>query len=228
MEKIAERLVSLDVFRGITIAGMILVNNPGDWGNVYPALLHAKWNGCTPTDLIFPFFLFIVGVSITLSLTKRKEHGDKRSKLFFQIVKRGILIFAIGLVLNGFPYFDLSTLRIPGVLQRIAVVYIITAFLFLKSNWKIQSIISVVLLFLYWGMVALTPVPGFGKPDLSAPLIFDPITNQYMPSNIAGWLDNFLLSGHMWSETKFGTLKAFSALCRRFQHVYSECCWGSI
>ena len=187
MIKNSERLVSLDVFRGITIAGMILVNDPGDWGNVYPALLHAKWNGCTPTDLIFPFFLFIVGVSIALSLSKRKKRGDSQSKLVLQIFKRSFLIFMIGLILNGFPNYDLSTLRIPGVLQRIAVVYLITSLIFLKSNWKTQSIIAVALLFLYWGIIALIPVHGFGRPDLSVPVIFDPMTNQFISPNIAGF-----------------------------------------
>ena len=181
---------------------MILVNDPGDWGNVYPALLHAKWNGCTPTDLIFPFFLFIVGVSITLSLTKRKERGDNQSKLVLQILKRSFLIFFIGLILNGFPYFNLSTLRIPGVLQRIAVVYLIASLMFLKTNWKTQSIIAVVLLFSYWAIIALVPVPDFGKPDLSVPVVLVPTTNQFISPNITGWLDNLLLGGHLWGQTK--------------------------
>ena len=202
MNNTSERLISLDVFRGITIAGMILVNDPGDWGNVYPALLHAKWNGCTPTDLIFPFFLFIVGVSITLSLTKRKERGDNQSKLVLQILKRSFLIFFIGLILNGFPYFNLSTLRIPGVLQRIAVVYLIASLMFLKTNWKTQSIIAVVLLFSYWAIIALVPVPDFGKPDLSVPVVLVPTTNQFISPNITGWLDNLLLGGHLWGQTK--------------------------
>ena len=116
------RLVSLDVFRGITIAGMILVNNPGTWSAVYPPLRHAEWNGCTPTDLIFPFFLFIVGVAITLSLSKRKSRGDNQTKLILNIFRRSIILFLLGLLLTGFPYFDLPNIRIPGVLQRIAVV----------------------------------------------------------------------------------------------------------
>jgi predicted acyltransferase len=118
----SERLMSLDVFRGITIAGMILVNNPGSWSTIYPPLRHAEWHGCTPTDLIFPFFLFIVGVAITFSLSKRKERGDDQKKLLLQILKRSAVLFLLGLIMAGAPYFDLSTIRIPGVLQRIAVV----------------------------------------------------------------------------------------------------------
>ncbi len=116
------RLVSLDAFRGLTMAGMVIVNNPGDWGHVYPPLLHATWNGCTPTDLIFPFFLFIVGVSITLS---KGTMGDP-----WKIVKRAVVIFGLGMVLALYPRWDVSVVRIPGVLQRIAVCYLVAAFLF--------------------------------------------------------------------------------------------------
>jgi predicted acyltransferase len=190
METTSKRLLSLDVFRGITIAGMIMVNNPGDWGNVYSALQHAHWHGVTPTDLIFPFFLFIVGVAITLSLTKRKERGDNSSKLYLQIFRRTIIIFILGLILNGFPYFDFSTIRIPGVLQRIAVVYCITSVLFLKYSIKTLAIISFVLLFLYWGMMTLIPVPGVGYANLE------------QSTNLGAWLDNLLLGGHLWGYSK--------------------------
>src|SRR4029450_9295148 len=110
-----QRLVSLDVFRGITIAGMVLVNNPGSWEHIYWPLEHAAWSGWTPTDLVFPFFLFIVGVSITLALGKRLELGGSNRDVYFKIVKRTLIIFAIGLFLNGFPYFGLAEFRIPGV-----------------------------------------------------------------------------------------------------------------
>src|SRR3712207_1222012 len=112
------RMLSLDVFRGITIAGMILVNNPGTWSAIYDPLEHAAWHGWTPTDLVFPFFLFIVGVSITLALARRVESGGTKRDLYWKIARRTLLIFALGLFLAGFPYFDLSTIRIPGVLQR--------------------------------------------------------------------------------------------------------------
>src|SRR2546423_1963376 len=121
------RMTSLDVFRGITIAGMILVNNPGTWDAIYSPLEHSKWHGWTPTDLVFPFFLFIVGVSITLSLSRRAESGASENKLYWKIVRRAFIIFALGLVLSDFPYTDPSTFRIPGVLQRIAVCYAVAA-----------------------------------------------------------------------------------------------------
>src|ERR671912_2022329 len=115
------RMVSLDVFRGVTIAGMILVNNPGDWGHIYAPLLHAPWHGWTPTDLIFPFFLFIVGVSITLS---------RKSASWATIARRAAIIFALGLFLAGYPRFNIERWRIPGVLQRIALCYLFAAGLY--------------------------------------------------------------------------------------------------
>ncbi len=185
-----DRLMSLDVFRGITIAGMILVNNPGSWSNIYPPLRHAEWHGCTPTDLIFPFFLFIVGVAITFALGKRKAKGDNQTQIIIQIFKRSVILFLLGLIMAGFPYFDLSTIRIPGVLQRIAVVYFVTSFIFLKVNIRNQAIIAVLLLLLYWFAMTLIPVPGVGYANL------EPTTN------LAAWLDNLLLGGHLWSYTK--------------------------
>lgn len=189
MEK-SERLMSLDVFRGITIAGMILVNNPGSWGSIYPALEHAEWNGCTPTDLVFPFFLFIVGVAITFSLSKRKERGDNQNKLLFQILRRGLMLFALGLIMAGFPNYNLSTIRIPGVLQRIAVVYVISSFIFLKSSIKTTVILSAILLILYWVIMTLIPVPGIGAGNLEK------------GTNIAAWLDQLILGNHVWSYSK--------------------------
>lgn len=190
MESKNDRLLSLDIFRGITIAGMILVNNPGSWGHIYPPLAHAKWHGCTPTDLIFPFFLFIVGVAITLSLQKRKERGDDQKKLLIQIFRRSITLFVLGLILAGFPYFDFSTIRIPGVLQRIAVVYLISSIIFLKTSVRTQAILGVVLLLVYWILMTLIPVPGVGYANL------EPTTN------LAAYFDNLLLGGHLWKATK--------------------------
>lgn len=186
----SKRLLSLDVFRGLTIAAMILVNNPGDWGNVYTPLLHADWHGCTPTDLVFPFFLFIVGVSIALALSKRKARGDNQAAMLRKILTRTALIFAIGLFLNGFPYFNFSTIRIPGVLQRIAIVYGISATLFLKMNWKTLAYTGAGLLLLYWGLMTLVPTPDGYPPNL------DPETN------LGAWLDRTLLSGHLWRQSK--------------------------
>ena len=186
----SQRLLSLDIFRGMTIALMILVNNPGDWGNVYAPLLHADWHGCTPTDLVFPFFLFIVGVAITFALSRRKNSGQSQSDIYQKIIRRTILIFAIGLFLNGFPYFNLGELRIPGVLQRIALVYGVSAFLFLKLDWKGLLGTSVGLLLLYWGLMTLVPVPGHGAPNLDA------------ETNLGAWLDYKLMAGHLWSQSK--------------------------
>lgn len=186
----SERLVSLDIFRGVTIAAMILVNNPGTWSSIYPPLRHAEWHGCTPTDLIFPFFLFIVGVAITLSLTKRKERGDDQMKLIGKILYRGAVIFALGLLLTLIPNFDFSTVRIPGVLQRIAVVYVIASILFLKTSVRTQIYFGAGFLILYWILMSFIPVPGVGYANL------EPTTN------LAAYIDNLLLGGHLWSYTK--------------------------
>src|SRR5215468_6616719 len=129
------RLISLDVFRGLTFAAMILVNNPGSWDAVYPPLEHAEWNGCTPTDLIFPFFLFIVGVSITLSLAHRRDG------VLAHIVRRSVILFALGYVVLGlFPYFHFATSRIPGVLQRISVCYLLASLVALWLPVRGQAI----------------------------------------------------------------------------------------
>ncbi|OGU37724.1 MAG: DUF5009 domain-containing protein [Ignavibacteria bacterium RIFOXYB2_FULL_35_12] len=206
----SERLVSLDVFRGLTIAGMILVNNPGSWSTIYPALEHAPWNGCTPTDYIFPFFLFIVGVAITISLTKRKESGVDQKKLILQILKRGLIIFAIGIFMAAWPFWnfaedrwiDFSTLRLVGVLPRIGVVYIITSLIFLKTNIKIQVVIGIVFLLGYWAVMTLIPVPGYGSPNLNIPTLTNPATGEIFSPNITGWLDHLILGNHMWKVSK--------------------------
>jgi len=181
------RLLSLDAFRGITIAGMILVNNPGTWEAVYAPLRHADWNGWTPTDLIFPFFLFIVGVSITLSLKGLIDRGTKRRDLYLKIIRRSLIIFALGLVIYGFPYYDLSTLRIPGVLQRIAVCYLVASIVFINTDWKGQAAVASGLLLLYWILMIAIPVPGFGAGDLSK------------EGNLAAYIDRLLLPGHIYT-----------------------------
>jgi predicted acyltransferase len=182
----AGRLASLDVFRGITIAGMILVNNPGTWEAIYSPLSHAEWHGWTPTDLVFPFFLFIVGVSIALAFSRRAEAGGSRRDLYVKIVRRAAIIFALGLFLMGFPNYDLSTIRIPGVLQRIAVCYLVASVVFLNTRWRAQAIIAAALLLSYWALMVLVPVPGFGAGDLS------------MEGNLAAYVDRALLGRHTW------------------------------
>lgn len=180
------RLLSLDVFRGLTIAGMILVNNPGTWSSIYAPLKHAEWHGATPTDFIFPFFLFIVGVSIALAFARRVESGGTQRDLYWKIVKRTLIIYALGLVLAGFPHFDLSTIRLTGVLPRIAVCYFFASIIFLNTNWRTQVIVTLALLVVYWMLLTLAPVPGYEAGDLSK------------EGNLAAYLDRTILGVHMW------------------------------
>ncbi len=183
------RLTSLDVFRGITIAGMILVNNPGSWSHVYPPLLHAEWHGWTPTDLIFPFFLFIVGVAMAFSLVPRIERGDDQQAIFLKIVKRSLIIIGLGLFLNAFPRFDIFEMRYPGVLQRIGVVYFFASLVALKTGIRGQAVTAGMLLLVYWVLMALVPVPGFGAGDLSP------------DGNLAAFIDRAILGSHTWRDT---------------------------
>ncbi len=179
-----QRLISLDVFRGVTMASMVIVNNPGDWGNVYAPLLHADWHGWTPTDLIFPFFLFIVGVSITLS---------RKSASWASIARRAAIIFALGLFLAGYPRFDLATWRIPGVLQRIAICYFLAAGMYrVVRSWPLRrsvywlTLTALMLPFLYWGILMTVPPPGGVAGDLTA------------EGNLGAHIDRALLGGHLW------------------------------
>ena len=189
------RLVSLDAFRGLTMAGMVIVNNPGDWGHVYPPLLHAQWNGCTPTDLIFPFFLFIVGVSITLS---RGTMGDP-----WQILKRALVIFGLGMVLALYPRWDFSVVRVPGVLQRIAVCYLAAAFLFRWTapqrgnddarRWahgRTLMLWAAGLTLGYWGVMMLVPPPGGVAGDLTP------------DGNLGAYIDRKIFGAHLWVQSK--------------------------
>ncbi|HUF04919.1 MAG TPA: heparan-alpha-glucosaminide N-acetyltransferase domain-containing protein [Aridibacter sp.] len=185
------RIYSLDVFRGATIAGMILVNNPGSWEAIYGPLQHAPWHGLTPTDLIFPFFLFIVGVSISIALGKRAESADKKD-VYKKIVRRFLVIFVFGLFLNAFPFFDLEHLRIPGVLQRIAVCYLVASLIFLHTGWKQQGAVAVGLLILYWASLYIFQVPGC-----------DVTTIDDKACNVAAYLDRLILGeSHIWSLGK--------------------------
>jgi predicted acyltransferase len=179
-----ERLLALDAFRGISIAGMILVNNPGNWKDVYRPLQHSGWNGCTPADLIFPFFLFIVGVAMALSFANRREPGRRQARLWRSIARRTLILFALGLALNGFPYYDWSTIRIPGVLQRIALCYGAAAVILLTTAVREQVIATATLLLGYWAAMTLIPVPGFGAG------LFGP------DQNLAAYIDHAVLAGH--------------------------------
>ncbi len=250
------RLFSVDLFRGLTIAAMLIVNNPGNWSHVYPPLLHATWIGCTPTDLIFPFFLFIVGVVLPIALDRRIQRGDTRQKLISKILSRSGIIIGLGLFLAAFPDFnlrpayahlswlhyllltvalvgllwkeigesfskrsewgrslglyskwvawfailgmvvfgsvayDLSDLRWPGVLQRIGLVYGLTASIYLFTTWRIQAIMAVLLLLFYWVWMCHIPMPD-GSIHILEP-----------GHNWAAWMDSKILAGHMWSQTK--------------------------
>jgi len=180
-----KRLLSLDFFRGLTIAGMIIVNDPGSWSHVYAPLRHAEWHGATPTDLVFPFFLFIVGVSISLSLSKRKGS----SNLYVKIFKRSAIIFLLGIFLALFPKFDFENLRIVGVLQRIALVYLVCAILYLNTSHSTQLKTGIGLLVIYWITMAFIPFNG----NLAGTL--DP------GNNFAAWIDSFIVPGRLYQET---------------------------
>jgi predicted acyltransferase len=192
----AERLVSLDVFRGITIAAMILVNDNGDWDAAYWPLQHSKWNGWTPTDLIFPFFLFIVGVSTVLSISSRLARGDSRGKITKHVLQRGAIILALGVFLNGFPNrYNFHTLRYEGVLQRIAICYVISALFVIYTGNRSRITAIVFCLASYWIIMRYVPVPGYGVPTHGVPLL-DP------DGNLAAWLDRKLLMGHLYEGTR--------------------------
>ena len=234
------RLISLDVLRGLTIILMTIVNNPGDWGNVYAPLLHAEWHGCTPTDLVFPTFLFIVGVSVVLAAPQKSFYPGTIQK----ILTRTLRIFCLGLFLSFFSkihlfnleglsllgvrlvitvfvvvmlfanynrrlqfyvalfffigmmvlafggFEDFKNVRIPGVLQRIAIVYLVVSLLYLYTNWITQAVTGIFILLLYWALMTLIPVPGIGEANLAK------------GTNLAAWLDNYLLPGHLWITSK--------------------------
>ena len=235
-----ERLISLDVFRGFTILLMTIVNNPGSWAAIYPPLEHAKWHGCTPTDLVFPFFIFIMGTAIPFAIPVKQFNLS----VFNKILVRSLRIFCLGLFLNYFSQIELLGLegipllivriiitlavayallgnftiktktylvflilaillflaysgitayedvRIPGVLQRIGIVYFFSSILYLKTNLRTQLLIAVAILLIYWALMALVSVPGFGA------------ANFEKGTNLAAWLDNLLLNGHLWSFSK--------------------------
>jgi predicted acyltransferase len=245
----SDRLISLDVFRGMTIAGMVLVNNPGTWSSIYGPLKHAEWHGLTPTDWIFPFFLFIVGVAIPIALSKRIEEGVT-SSVYRKIAVRALVIFALGLTISVTPFFQFAasdapdaakmltwmlmtaalfflllrefriagillgasvlgifamllagynlvlynfdTMRIPGVLQRIAVCYLVASVIYLQTNWKHQLGIVSVLLLGYWGLMTLIPVPGC-----------EVTTIDDKGCNLAAYVDRaVLMENHIWRSGK--------------------------
>ena len=214
-----ERLISLDVFRGLTIAGMLLVNNPGTWSAIYDPLEHAAWHGWTPTDLIFPFFLFIVGITTWMSMQGRRARGATESEITRSIIRRGAIIFLLGFLMSGFPFFTWTAIpgnpdpsawerivdrllhwRIMGVLQRIGVCYIIAALIAQRTTLKQQVVTIVGLLFGYWFVMTALPVPGSGvlgqialnRPDATMAAYFDRL--------FLDW-SRFGLGNHNWGST---------------------------
>lgn len=235
-----ERIISLDVLRGITVMMMVLVNNPGSWGNIFAPLEHAEWNGCTPTDLVFPFFIFILGAAIPLAIVTK----ELNQQTFLKILTRSLRIISLGLFLGFYgkiEIFDLTDypllfskliitgivayallgnfeqkiklylvlalffifmflafsgveayqeVRLPGVLQRIGLVYFFASLVYLKTNIKGQILTVALLLLGYWAVMTLIPVPGFGPANLDK------------GTNLAGWIDNLLLENHLWASSK--------------------------
>lgn len=184
------RVESVDILRGLTIVAMILVNTPGTWAYVYPPLLHAEWHGYTPTDLIFPFFLFIVGTSIAFAYKNKTPNA----KIYKKILVRSLKLIGLGLFLAAFlPYFpfikDLSGLRIPGVLQRIGIVFFFTAILSINFNWKVLLSITIVILLGYWIWLGYIPLPDGSTP-----------TFDRAPNNWANYIDITILKNHTWKS----------------------------
>src|SRR5690242_1734682 len=231
-----ERLLSLDVFRGLTVAGMLLVNDPGTWSAIYPPLEHAAWNGWTPTDLIFPFFLFIVGITTHLSLSARRSRGASEREIRAQILRRGAMIFLLGFILNGFPFFTWSDVsgvadpsffqrvvdrlyhwRIMGVLQRIGLAYLCAALLTQGASVKRIVITIGSLLLGYWIVMTALPVPGSGG-TLGGLLLDVPSGTMaaYWDRVVLDW-SRFGLGNHIWSgSVNFdpeGTLSTIPAIC---------------
>jgi len=192
-----ERLLSLDLLRGLTIGFMILVNNNGDGAHAYWALNHAVWNGFTPTDLVFPTFLFLVGISTVLSTASRLAHGANRQSLFLHTLRRAVILFLLGIVVNSFPFFHLHTMRFYGVLPRIAICYLIIATLYIFSpGWRSKAALAVAALVGYWILMRFVPVPGFGTPTHEIPLL-DPY------ANLTAWLDRHIFSAsHLYEQTR--------------------------
>jgi len=190
-------LVSLDVLRGLTIAFMILVNNNGDGHAAYWPLKHAAWNGFTPTDLVFPTFLFLVGVSIVFSTESRLAQGATRQSIFLHTLRRSVILYLLGLVVNSFPYFHLATMRFYGVLPRIAICYLIAASLYLiDSGWRSKVALIAAALVGYWVLMRYVPIPGYGVPGREISLLD-------RDANLTAWIDRHIFSApHLYEHTR--------------------------
>src|SRR5262245_17284470 len=196
-----DRLTALDVLRGITIAGMVLVNNPGDWSFVYGPLRHAEWSGWTPTDLVFPFFLFIVGVSLVFSSGKNLKRGVSRSEIMHRVIRRSLILFALGVLLHlvpsdiepGYNWFTdtFLTVRIMGVLQRIALVYLCCSLIVLYCSPRAQLLWGLGLVGVYWIAMRLIP---FTVVQDGAQVVYTGVLEPGL--NLAAYIDNMFLHGH--------------------------------
>jgi predicted acyltransferase len=186
-----KRLLSLDVVRGITIAFMIMVNNNGGSGS-WHFMNHAEWNGLTPTDLVFPTFVFVVGVSVVFAVEARLARGAKRAELARHTIQRAIILFLLGIVVNSFPFFELPHMRFYGVLQRIAVCYLVVGLFYLwdrRASTKVAALIAA--LVGYWILVRWVPVPGMGMPGRDIPFMD-------MTQNLVSWIDRHVFPHHLY------------------------------
>jgi predicted acyltransferase len=193
----SERLLSVDIFRGLAVAAMIVVDNPGSDDLAYWPIKHADWNGWTPADFIFPSFLFLVGVSMVYSFAARLQRGESRQQILFHAFKRSLILIAIGLFVNASPIvgLDVHTFRFEGVTQRIALCYFAAALLVLWSGRRGTVIAMCACLLGYWALLRFVPVPGLGRPGHDIPFM-DP------DRNLAAWLDRKLFAGHLYNGTR--------------------------
>ncbi|MDR3738556.1 MAG: heparan-alpha-glucosaminide N-acetyltransferase domain-containing protein [Terracidiphilus sp.] len=193
----SRRLLAIDLLRGLTLLFMIIVNNNGNDQQAYSVLRHASWNGFTPTDLVFPTFLFLVGLTTVLSTAKRLEEGRSKTSLILHVVYRSIILCLLGLVVNSFPYFHLATMRFYGVLPRIALCYLIVATFYIVSpDWRSKVVVLIAVLVGYWILMRIVPVPGFGIPGRDIPLLDS-------NGNLTAWMDRRIFSAaHLYERTR--------------------------
>jgi predicted acyltransferase len=194
---LSSRLMCLDVYRGLMVAGMIVVDNPGSDEHAYWPIMHTKWNGWTPADFIFPSFLFLVGISMVYSYSARRERGDTKREIFAHAIKRSLILIAIGLVVNASPIIglDLHTWRFEGVTQRIGICYFFASILELWAERREQWVALIVCLVGYWALLRFVPVPGAGVPGRDVPFM-DQV------QNLPAWLDRELFTGHLYDGNR--------------------------
>jgi predicted acyltransferase len=194
---LSSRLMCLDVYRGLMVAGMIVVDNPGSDEHAYWPIMHAKWNGWTPADFIFPSFLFLVGISMVYSYAARLERGDTKQQIFVHAIKRSLILIAIGLLVNASPIIglDLHTWRFEGVTQRIGICYFFASILELWTRRREQWIALAACLIGYWALLRFVPVPGAGVPYRDIPFM-DQV------QNLPAWLDRKLFMGHLYDGNR--------------------------